>query len=198
MSPIFNRFLLAIAVFLTSASVWARPEGSELHVRGGYFTAKYTGPIENDVSIPGAFDIDYSTFISNTTAVNFRVMAVIEFPQIKNHYNYAGVGLRYFTAGPAYPVNAEEDGFSFVARPALRTYFGVELGMAQATVVSYGNVLQTSSSLFVAHFNLGATYTLTPKVGLSGQVTLGAGSGYTAVSVGAMNAMALLGLCFFF
>jgi hypothetical protein len=123
---------------------------------------------------------------------------VIEFPKVKNYYNFAGVGLRFFTRGPAYEINTEEDGFNYQAMPKWRTYFGGELGLAQATVISYGNVLQTSSSLVMLHLNAGAIYRINSEIGISAQLNLGFGSGYSSVAVLTHNLMGLVGLCLFF
>lgn len=193
-----NALFLITAIAFTFLSSLAQARPSELHIRTGVFSGKYSGPIENSVNVPGAFDIDYSIFTSSTTAVNFRSINVIQFPKIKNYYNFAGVGMRFFTRGPAYEVNTEEDGFNYQAIPKWRTYFGAELGLAQATVVSYGNVLQTSSSLFMVHLNAGAIYSINSNVGVSTQVNLGLGSGYSSVAVMTYNLMGLAGLCFFF
>jgi len=192
-----SHFLLVFIV-ATFYSIIAQARPSELHVRTGGFWGKYTGPIENEVTVPGVLDIDYSIFTSNTTAVNFRSLVVIEFPKVKNYYNFAGVGLRFFTRGPAYEINTEEDGFNYQAMPKWRTYFGGELGLAQATVISYGNVLQTSSSLVMLHLNAGAIYRINSEIGISAQLNLGVGSGYSSVAVLTHNLMGLVGLCLFF
>ena len=193
-----NLFFNLAFLSIIFCSTFAKARPSELHVRTGGFWGKYTGPIQNEVTVPGVLDIDYSLFTSNTTAVNFRSLVVIEFPKVKNYYNFAGVGLRFFTRGPAYEINTEEDGFNYQAMPKWRTYFGAELGLAQATVISYGNVLQTSSSLLMVHLNAGAIYTINSKVGISTQLNFGIGSGYSSVAVMTYNLMGLAGLCFFF
>lgn len=190
--------VITIGATLIGAVAHAELRHSELHLRTGYFYSKYTGPLENEVSVPGVLDVEYSTFTSTRTAVTFRAMNVIEFPNIKNDYSFSGVGLRFFTAGPAYAVNAEEGGFAFTTNPRWRTYYGFEVGLAQATVQSYGNVLQTSSSLVMVHGNVGAIYGITPSVGFSTQLNAGFGGGYSAVSVLATNVSLLTGICFFF
>lgn len=122
----------------------------------------------------------------------------MEFPNIKTFYSFVGAGLRFFNTSPAYPITIEEDGYTFASNPKTRRYLGFEIGLAQAILVSYGNVLQTTSSLIAANLNAGYTYALGPSWGLSSQINISIGFGYSSVSVLATSLTGLLGINFFF
>jgi hypothetical protein len=190
------KIVLIGAVLFFGSTVWARQ--SQFAFRIGPVYGNYHGPIEGDFYVPGALDMEYSTFMENDKALIFRAMLALELPESKPYYTYAGTGFRFYNGSKGMSVDQSEENFTLSILPTRRYYWGVDVGISQAIVESYGTVLQAVSAMIDVGVHVGATFQINDKIGVDVLAGASGGFGFSSVGVTGSTTRGLVGLTYSF
>jgi hypothetical protein len=190
------KFLLVFLVFLFSTVSFA--EDTQLHVRMGLLSGKYTGPENGQFNIPNAFDLEYESFKANNRSLTFRGIIAMELKTSKPFYTYFGSGYRWYFASKGMQVERADENVVVTAVPRARYYFGVDVGISQAIIRSLGRVLQVVSTMVDIGPHIGATYQVDRRLALEAHIGVTTGQGFSSISVIGFSTRALGGFVYHF
>ncbi len=169
----------------------------QVHLRFGLLNESYTGPYTGAVSLSNAVDMEYERFLSQVSSFIIRGFFGYNLNISKLSYASVEVGTRayIFSSGLSYS-NTKSPVFVSMT-PQWRYYAGINIGVSQVIVNSYGSVLDVHSALFEVCPNFGVIYQLTSTLGLelSGGYTVG--FGFSTISVSATGHRAVMGLVYY-
>jgi hypothetical protein len=193
-----NLGLVIAASTCVFASVRASAADSELNLRLGAFHSTFNGPINGSTDWMPVLETEYSVFLSNRRALAFRYDIASALPDLKGDYSFAGVGIRQFIRSKGVPVEGDSDGIVIRVHSEWRQSIGLDVGIAQMIVQSFGKAVNVTSSLVEVDLRYGATYQIDDRFGVGAVAQLGLGYGFSSVSVNTVNTQAMGSLSYFF
>ncbi len=172
---------------------------SQAHVRTGILTGDYNGAFKGNWDVGNAFDLEYEFFVANDGAFLFRFIQALDMPDSTPFYTYAGFGFRhYFKSGKGTFNEQESNGIYISVKPKYRFYGGIDAGVAQVIVKSFGPNVQSVANMIDANLNLGAIYQINDKFGLEAQVGYSGGFGISSTPTNGSTERYFLGGTYFF
>jgi hypothetical protein len=171
-------FMIANLVVLTEA--FARK--SQLHLRTGVLSGTYEGTFDGSFQVTSVIDVDYETFLSNSRSFHFRFIQGLDTPDSVPFYTYAGVGMKFYLDSKGTYNDNEEEGIYIFSRPTFRYYVGVDGGIAQVLVKSFGPVVQSVANMSDVGGSLGAIYQITDDFGIEAQTGFSVGYGFSSTA----------------
>lgn len=189
---------LSFGVFITPTVAMAKTRASQLHLRTGLVYGDYGGQFSGNFSVPTALDIDYEVFTHNNRSYHFRFTQAIQLPDSVPFYTYGGGGYRFYFDSKGIVGNQSEPGILISTSPRWRYCVGVDAGIAQVVVQTFGSIVQAVSNMLDIGVNGGLMYQVGENLSLELQV--GGSFGYSFSSVpeqGATGRLFLGGAYFF-
>lgn len=171
---------------------------SQIHLRFGMLTGSFSGTFEGDFEVPAAVDVDYELFVANDGSVVFRFLQGLDNPDSIPFYTYAGTGYRYYWNSKGPSTIQKGDGLFIESIPRVRYYLGMDLGIAQVLVKSFGPNVQSVANMLDAGINVGAIYQLNKNFGLEAQGGYSVGYGISSTPVNGNTQRLLLGGSYYF
>lgn len=159
----------------------AKTRASQLHFRTGLVYGDYGGQFSGTFSVPTALDIDYEVFTHNNRSYHFRFTQAVQLPDSVPFYTYGGGGYRFYLDSKGLVENQNEPGILISSSPRWRYYVGVDAGIAQVVVQTFGSIVQAVSNMLDVGVNGGLMYQVGENLSLELQV--GGSFGYSFSSV---------------
>ncbi|MCB0350321.1 MAG: hypothetical protein KDD38_04000 [Bdellovibrionales bacterium] len=193
-------FIFALFTFvLMFLSQNAQARKSQLHVRTGLMTGSYNGTFQGTWEVSNAFDLEYELFVANDGAMLFRLMQGIDTPDSRPFYTFGGVGFRhYFRSGKGSFSEQEDSGMFISTRPRIRFYAGIDAGISQVIVKSFGPNVQSVANMLDININVGAIYQINDSFGLEGHLGYSGGYGISSTPTNGNTQRYFLGGTYFF
>ena len=188
-------FAGAIAVLSPTLSL---ARDSQMHFRVGTLNGSYDGTFEGDFEVSNTFDLEYEAFVSNTGSVAFRFIQALATPSSKPFYTYAGSGFRYYFFSKGVFTEQSGNGFSYSASPKFRFYGGVDVGISQVIVKTFGANVQSVANMSDAGVNLGAIYQVLGRLGVEAHVGATWGYGISSTPTNGNTQRFFLGASYYF
>jgi hypothetical protein len=188
----FNHCGMSVILAFVSISASANP--SEFALRMGPLYESLSGPIRTNKLITTTIEAEYSLFLTNTNAIFFRYTLANELPSSKPYHFGIGVGPRFFFNSKGHRNDVEENGIRLSIVPDWRYFFGVDAGISQVIVKSFGSVLQANSTNATATAHLGASKQISERFNINGIVGIGMGYGFSSLSIIEISPRAFIGL----
>ena len=188
-----------IVCILFSPSLWADKEkpGYQFMIRTGHIEGRYTGTFDGEFEVDLALDISAEYFTHPDGSLLLRYIQALDSDSVPQ-YVYTGAGIRlYYLGRGAYYVQEDAD-IQLTSRPKLRAYVAAEFGFAQVVVKSFGDVLQSVSSMSEFGLNTGAIYQINDRFGLEVQVGGTLGYGISSTNANGDTKRALAGITYYF
>ncbi len=193
---------LAICLWLASCPLaHAESSDNQLHFRGGLVSGNFSGAADSSTgnfSIANSIDIEYELIRARNLSFLIRTIFSYDLKFAVLPYAYSGIGLRYFLWSNSRGYDESQDGIQIKKKPNLKFYLGPEIGVSEAIVRQYTDVVQTTTALAEVGGNLGAVYQINNNLGIETQVGYSMGFGLSTVIVGATLFKAFLGLGVYF
>jgi hypothetical protein len=192
--------LLCLAVGLGGRPARAESASklSQFHFRVGEVKGSFSGSVTGDFGVANSIDMDYEIFSASKRSTILRTIICQDLSAARLVYAYAGVGKRYYFKSSGAEWDNSEGGSRVYSVPKRRYYYGIDLGISQVVVKTFGPVLQASSAMFDLGGNLGIIQQLSKSVGLEAQAGVAYGIGFSSVSVSAITERLLVGVSYFF
>lgn len=192
-------FATLILVFSAlNAQAQVQPKATQLHLRFGPMGGSYDGPIRGVFFTETSFDMEYEVFKSNDFSYAFRALLALEMPEAKPFYTYFGTGFRWYFNSRGPYTEAYDSRVSIRTTPTWRYYAGLDFGVSQVIIRTFGDVLQIISSMVEVGGSIGTIYQLTPHFGVEGKLNVSTGYGFTSIALVGVTYGGYLGGVYYF